>query len=387
MKFAKRTDWSFETNQLTRTIDAMKAAGERILDLTVSNPTKCGITYPGLPILSAFDRKANLEYVPVAKGMEAAREAVRAHYARQGIRIDPRNVFLTASTSEAYSFVFRLLANPGDRMLFPRPSYPLFHFLAGINDVELDLYPLVYSERWGVDIGALTGLSAGARGIILVHPNNPTGSCVQGSERDALTRLCRERGMPLIVDEVFLEYPLQNKEIVSFAGHEDCLTFVMGGLSKTLGLPQMKLSWIILNGPADEVKEAAQRLEIIADTFLSANTPAQNALPEWLALFPEIRGGIWGRVTANHDMLREKLKGRTDVRLLDADGGWYAMLHWPAVTDEESFVLGLLKEKKIFVHPGYFFDCDEANGAHLVISLLTPPEILGEATDLMLAGE
>jgi aspartate/methionine/tyrosine aminotransferase len=187
----------------------------------------------------------------------------------------------------------------------------------------------------------------------------------------------------LIVDEVFLDYPLEQEKITSFAGNDGCLTFVMGGLSKTLGMPQMKLAWIILNGPAGQVKEASQRLEMIADTFLSVNTPGQNALPDWLSVFPQVRGNILSRVRTNWETIKAKFSGQENERLLRSDGGWYAMLNLPSVKDEEAFVLDLLKTKKIFAHPGYFFDCDDDNGAHLVISLLTPTETLSEAIDLL----
>lgn len=298
----------------------------------------------------------------------SARQAVAGYYAQRGQQVRPEELLLTASTSEAYAFLFKLLADPGDQVLVPRPSYPLFEFLAGLESVETRPYPLRYREGWEIDLDHLAAaLTPRTRAIVLVHPNNPTGSLVSPGERALLEELALERGLALIVDEVFGDYLWEEPQLPSFAGQARALTFVLSGLSKVLGLPQLKLGWMAMQGAG--AAEARARLEIIADTYLSVATPVQQALPQLLALRPAIQRQIRQRVQDNHRWLQERLERISGVRLLRAAGGWYTVLEL-AGGDEDALVLGLLREQGALVHPGYFFDF--AGPGFLVLSLLTP---------------
>ena len=348
----------------------MEREGQVILDLTQSNPTVCGLLESEKDLLSAFNDSDNLVYEPSAKGMDLARRALSEYYARQGIRIDPEHIILTASTSEAYAFLFRLLADPGDGIAFPQPSYPLFDFLAGLNDVRIDNYPLHFAGNWSIDISALQRMKdKKLRALTLVNPNNPTGSYVKTSELKAINAWCAARGMTLISDEVFQEFVIDgHPERVSLAGNREVLTFALGGLSKTLGLPQMKLSWILVSGPDELVDLALARLEVIADTYLSVNTPVQRALPHWLALQPRIHERIRHRLVDNYTTLKNIFGKIPSVDCLPAEGGWYAVVRLPGNLDEEEWIMTWLKEDRVFVHPGYFFDFAEAPFA--VVSLL-----------------
>lgn len=346
-----------------------------VLDLTASNPTSCEFSYPQ-DILAALSAPENIYYKPDACGMVPAREAVADHYGRQKRNIDVKDMILTSSTSEAYSFLLRLLVNCGDKVLIPRPSYPLFQFLLEINDVQFDHYPLVYDGHWHLDTQALERLvDDKTRAIILVNPNNPTGSYISRSELDFLNQLCRRHDISIISDEVFFEYALGAKDPVSCLGNQEVLTFVLGGLSKTLCLPQMKCSWILASGPQAQRQDALARLEIIADTYLSVNTPVQNALSAWLEHAPQIQRQVIARVKQNAQWLSDHLNDHT--QLLSLQGGWYAILRIPAVKSEEEWVLEFLQEDHVSVYPGYFFDMTA--GAHIVLSLLPPALIFQEA--------
>lgn len=371
MKFAVRTQWELTPNTITQTLTRMKDSGE-VIDLTESNPTRCRFSFPDEKILGALTRPDNMNYRPESRGLRQAREAVAGYYRAQGFAVSPDEIFLTASTSEAYAFLFRLLADPQDRILFPSPSYPLFQFLGDLNDVELAFYPLVYNGRWQIDFDWLKEqITARTRAIVLVNPNNPTGSSVRPEEKDRLTALCRERGLALISDEVFWDFPFADlQERASLVANRDVLTFVLGGLSKCLGMPQMKLSWILVSGPSADVQSAVSRMEVIADTYLSVNTPVQNALPEWLPLLPQVQQEIKTRLCKNRECL---LTGGDEFECLAADGGWYSVLRIPDTISEEQFVLELLEKDRVFVHPGYFFDFEDE--PHIVVSLLLPEEI------------
>ena len=371
MKFAGRTHWELTPNTITQTLNRRKASGKDLIDLTESNPTRCGFSFPVDEIIGGLHCRDNVNYYPSARGMQKAREAVAGYYARQGFSVSPDAVFLTASTSEAYSFLFRLLADPGDGVLFPRPSYPLFQFLGELNDVELAFYPLVDIQGWRINLDDLKEqLTPRTKAIVLVNPNNPTGSYVRPEEKDALNALCRDRGLAVISDEVFWDFRFENAPpAMSFTGNREALTFVLGGLSKCAAMPQMKLSWIVASGPSVELEEAAARLEVITDTYLSVNTPVQNALPEWFGLLPQIQGQILARVNANR---RKFLNGQEPWTCLDAGGGWYAVLRLPEQIPEETFVLRLLEEDGVFVHPGYFFDFEDE--PYIVVSLLPSEE-------------
>lgn len=365
MGFSRRTDWNTEESALARAHRLRVEAGLPVTDLTASNPTRCGFEYAA-DLLHALSDPAALDYDPQPRGILTAREAVCGYYADHGVPVAAEQIVLTTSTSEAYSFLFRLLCDPGNEILTLQPGYPLFDFLAVLDDVRLRGAGLVYDEGWQIDPeGLARAVTAETRAIVLVHPNNPTGHFTKPWEMAELARLCRDRRLALIVDEVFLDYSF-GAEAESFAaGLDGVAVYVVSGLSKIAGLPQMKAGWIVATGP--ERAEALERLEVIADTFLSMNAPVQAALPHWLTRRAEIQRQIKQRVTTNLAVLDGELAGAPMVRRLKADGGWYAVLRIPAVQPDEQTARELLEEG-VWVHPGYFFGMAEAGW--LVVSLL-----------------
>jgi aspartate/methionine/tyrosine aminotransferase len=367
MRFSKRTNWNTEESELARAHRLRGEAGLPIADLTQSNPTRCGFSYPSSLLEALTDPRA-LDYDPQPKGVLAAREAVRDYYLAHNVALDLEQIVLTTSTSEAYSFLFRLLCDVGDEVLILQPGYPLFDFLATLDDVRLKAAPLVYENGWQIDAeGIRRAITPRTRAIVLVHPNNPTGHFTKPWEAEQLTRLCRESNLSLIVDEVFLDYSL-GAEARSFAqGLEGVPVYVVSGLSKVAGLPQMKAAWIAATGP--EWKEAMARLEVIADTFLSMNAPVQWALPEWLKFRAAIQKQIRRRTAANLAVLDRALGAVKAVQRLALEGGWYAVLRIPALAPDERTVLALL-ERGVWLHPGYFFGMPESGW--LVVSLLAP---------------
>ncbi len=373
--FARRTHWRRETNALNNALEELGKRGIDILDLTASNPTSCGFFYPEA-MLSALNSSDNFHYLPDACGMKKARQAVAQYYTRQKLFLSPHDIILTASTSEAYSFLMRLLVNPGEKVLIPKPSYPLFQYLLEINDVHFDYYPLIYDGQWRIDCKALEHLvDAKTKAIIVVNPNNPTGSYVSRAELEFINGVCREHQVSIISDEVFFEYSLHPGQAVSCAGNQTALTFVLGGLSKTLGFPQMKCAWILASGPQAVLQESIARLEIMADTYSSVNTPVQNALSAWLDYAPGLQEQITSRIKENGRWLKAHLSEHT--QLLSLQGGWYATLRIPAVKSEEEWVLEFLKEDHVSVYPGYFFDFGRE--AYIILSLLPPVAIFQEA--------
>ena len=374
--FAKRTQWSIENNPLSTAIEQMQAKGAPVLDLTESNPTKCGFAYPH-EWLKQLSSPQALNYLPEAKGMLSAREAVCDYYAKRQLVLQPEQIVLTSSTSEGYSFLLKLLTNTDDHVLIPRPSYPLFQFLLELHDVKFDGYPLEYvNGAWRIDREEFKRLvTSRTKAVILVHPNNPTCSYVGSSDMAFLNEQCVKHQMAIISDEVFLDYQLTDQaHIGSLLNNTAALTFVLSGISKILGMPQMKLSWIAANGPSATVKQAMDRLEIIADTYLSVNTPVQNALSVWLRGADEIQAQILERVKRNLERLKAK-----DFNVLSVEGGWYAVIDAPEVISEDDFVLDLLETEFVLIHPGYFFDFGREG--YLVISLLPTPEIFDEAIE------
>ncbi len=366
MRFSQRTNWNTEESELAQAFRRRVQAGLPIADLTASNPTRCGFQY-GPGILAALGDERALDYDPQPRGLPAAREAVCAYYAGHGVSVAAEQVVLTTSTSEAYSFLFRLLCDPGDEILAPHPGYPLFDYLAGLDDVRLKPAPLIYDYGWQIDPeGFRRGITPATRAIVLVHPNNPTGHFTKAWEAEELARLCREFGLALIVDEVFLDYGFGKQPASFAAGLEGVPVFVVSGLSKIAGLPQMKAAWIVATGPERDL--ALERLEVIADTFLSMNAPVQWALPRWLEGRGAIEKQIRTRVAANLTELDRQLAGQQAIRRLEVEGGWYAVLRIPAVQPDEQTVLQLL-ERGVCVHPGYFFGMEESGW--LVTSLLT----------------
>ncbi|OLC55407.1 MAG: hypothetical protein AUH92_02255 [Acidobacteria bacterium 13_1_40CM_4_69_4] len=400
--FSRRLKWPFPSNRLSRVLDDKRARGADILDLTESNPTRVGLRYPAKAIGAALQGAGAPVYEPAARGLERARAAVAEWHARHERPVAPDRVLLTASTSEAYAFLFKLLADPGDLILVPRPSYPLFDYLAPLEGVRAAAYPLTYDDRWSIDLQALERACAAASpptAIVVVNPNNPTGSAVRESERARLEEIAARAGAAIISDEVFFEYldapggggdaPGFGGRAVSLLTHDaasagpvpsvdsGALKFVLGGLSKSCGLPQLKLAWLIADGPDDRVDEAMERLDLVADTYLSVGTPVQRAAGSLLAIGEEIRAAIRRRLDANLETLRPAVGAASSCRVLKRDGGWSAILQVPAVLPEEEMVLDLLAQDDVLVHPGYFFDFPRE--AFLVLSLLPDPATFEEA--------
>jgi alanine-synthesizing transaminase len=396
MRFSQKTNWNTAESELARAHRLRLEAGLPIADLTASNPTKCGFAYPASLLDALTDRRA-LEYDPQPKGLLSAREAVCEYYVAHSVSLDPDQIVLTTSTSEAYSFLFRLLCDPGDEILIPQPGYPLFDFLAGLDDVRLKAAPLVYENGWQIDAeGVRRAITARTRAIVIVHPNNPTGHYTKPWEVEELARMCREFGLSLIMDEVFLDYSFGAKgnsfgdTPKSFAGGiEGVPVYVVSGLSKIVGLPQMKAAWIVATGP--EREEALARLEVIADTFLSMNAPVQLAISTWLGGRGAIEEQIRQRVSANLAELDRALEAANSaqgsaqqlkaVQRLKVEGGWYAVLRIPAVEPDERTVLALL-ERGVWVHPGYFFGMAESGW--LVVSLLAPEAEFSNGVAIMI---
>jgi len=367
MRFSRRTAWNTEESELARAHRLRVQSGLPIADLTASNPTRCGFHYAP-DLLGALADPVALDYDPQPKGSLRGQEAVCGYYADHGVQIKPEQVVLTTSTSEAYSYLFRLLCDPGNEILAPQPGYPLFDFLAVLDDVRLRAAPLVYDQGWQIDPeGFRRAITPQTRAIVLVHPNNPTGHFTKPWEAEELARICRERDLSLIVDEVFLDYCFEGSGRSFAAGLDGVAVFVVSGLSKIAGLPQMKAAWIVVTGP--EAGPALERLEVIADTFLSMNTPVQCALPKWLEGRAAIRGQIQERVNANLAELDRQLGRLPAVQRLNVEGGWYATLRIPALRPDEQTVLALL-ERGVWVQPGYFFGMAESGW--LVVSLLGP---------------
>ncbi len=386
--FTRRTDWDRTENPLTTLIAAAARSGRVLVDLTESNPTQCAIVDTE-PLVALLGHPRGATYAPLPLGHPTARAAVAASFRERGLPAREDRVVLSASSSEAYTWLFKLLCEHGDRVLVPAPSYPLFEFLARLEDVELVTYPLVREEGFRIDLGALDRAAEEAQGharaIVLVHPNNPTGTFVRRDEAAEVSRIAARHGMALIVDEVFAEYPhgaLPPDRLPSFAGEREALTFVLGGLSKSLLLPQCKLGWTLVCGPDALADEAIARLELIADTFLSAGTPVQRALPELLAARASVQDAVRARTRKNLAALDRALAAAGEdaaARRLPTDGGWYAILEVPRTRDEDAWVETLVQDHGIVVFPGYFFDMEREG--FLVVSLLPRPEAFAEAIE------
>ncbi len=391
--FSQRLPENLEPNEYSKLLARKRASGARILDLTESNPTKAGIPYPKEEILAALSDSRSLVYEPTPLGLRAAREAVAAYYADRGEVVDPNQIVLTASTSEAYAELFQLLAEPGGRFLVPSPSYPLLDLLAGLASVCLHPYPLEYKYP---NLGYIMGHAEIAKecrtktvsGLILVSPNNPTGTALRTVARDEFVRVCSKTETAIICDEVFSDYlvePIANDVVRSMVSTTDALCFTLSGLSKVCGLPQLKLGWIVVTGPPWEKAAALQRLELIADTYLSVGTPVQHATARLLGLRRPIQQAIKARIYWNAGILNTaagQLKPPR-VTVLSSDGGWYAVLSVPKMRTDEDWVLTLLEEDDVHVQPGYFFGFPTE--AFLVVSLLTREDIFAEGIDRLLA--
>jgi alanine-synthesizing transaminase len=381
--FSSRLPAQLEANAVSRVVTRLRASGAQLLDLTQTNPTEVGISYPDHVLSSLADPRAG-RYEPNPLGFEDARAAIAARTGLESGPISAAQVVLTSSTSEAYSLLFKLLCDPGDRVLAPQPSYPLFDMLTRLEGVESSPYRLEHHGAWSIDRANLEhALSASTRAILVVAPNNPTGSMMRAADLDWLTTLCAADGIALVADEVFADYPLRPRpDARRVAGDPRALTFSLGGLSKSAGLPHLKLGWIIVSGPEHQVTTALQRLEVICDAYLSVSTPVQVAARSLIECGRTIRGAIGSRLDRNLRSLEDQLRSVPAITLLEPEGGWSAVLRVPRTRSEEQLVLRLLEDAHVLAHPGYFFDFPEE--AFLIVSLLPAPDIFDEAVDRLL---
>jgi aspartate/methionine/tyrosine aminotransferase len=371
--FSRRTDWKLTPNRFTQVQQELLAAGREVLDLTISNPTRSDLHYDTETILRALINPKAMDYDPQPKGLRSAREAVADYYRKQHDDLDPESIVLTTSTSEGYSYLFRLLCNVEDEILVPKPSYPLFEFLADLQDVKLIPYPLLYDHGWQIDFPSLyKAVNHRTRAVVVVHPNNPTGSFVSEQERNTLNDFCREYELSLIADEVFLDYAHDGASRSTFAANREVQTFTLSGVSKISGLPQMKLAWIVTSGPRDAVSASLARMEVIADTYLSMNAPIQLAAAALLDQRHSIQPLLLDRVRANMSELDRTLAKQKTCRRLDVDGGWYAVLRVPVTRSDEDLAIEILRRLSVLVHPGHFYDFP--SDGHLIVSLITPPQ-------------
>jgi alanine-synthesizing transaminase len=423
--FSERTNWRLVQNRFTQAVEEVRARGGRLLDLTASNPTRVGLKYDSEAILGALRSEQALDYDPQAKGLLSAREAVARYYCEQSCRgerdvasnvsttrgggagrqveVDPAQIVLTTSTSEGYSYVFRLLCNAGDELLVPKPSYPLFEFLADLQDVKLVPYPLIYDHGWQMDFHSMEkAVTARTRGVAVVHPNNPTGSYVHASELRPLNGFCRTHGLAVIVDEVSAANTVELRSTgqptaavptssslsfpslaaPSFVGNQDVLTFTLSGLSKISALPQMKVAWVVTSGPAEQVAAAMARMEVIADTYLSMNAPVQWAVRVMLEQRESIQRQLLERVRGNLAELDRQLARQKACQRLSVEGGWYTVLRVPVTRSDEELAVELARDKSVLVHPGHFYDF-ESDG-YLVLSLIAPEREFKEAVERLL---
>jgi alanine-synthesizing transaminase len=381
--FADRTNWNLKSNRLSEALAKHRAANKPLLDLTVSNPTECGFVYHRGSMLQALANPASLSYDPEPRGLLSAREGIVEYYSALGIAIPPENIILTTSTSEAYSFTFRLLCNPGDEVLIPEPSYPLFSFLADIHGVKLVSYPLLYDHGWQIDFHSLQqAITPRTRGITVVNPNNPTGHFCKAEEIRKLNGICSSRQIAMIADEVFLDFHLGAGPPSSFSANVASLTFTMSGLSKIAGLPQMKAAWLVTTGPEELKVQALSRLEVIADTFLSMNTPVQLAIPRFLELRHGFQNQLMARVRRNLAKLDARLAAQSSCSRLEVEGGWYAVLRVPVTRPDEDLAIELLNTQGVYVHPGHFYDFP--TDGYLIASLITPVEQFDEGVKRLL---
>jgi alanine-synthesizing transaminase len=385
--FSTRTDWDLRPSPLFSLLQQKRTSGAEVLDLTEFNPTKCGFIQSPPNLVDAASVQRSVLYEPDPQGLLLARQAIADWYKRQNISVHPSRIFLSSSTSEAYSFLFRLLCNVGDVVAVPKPSYPLFEYLARLNDVLCQEYRLAYDGEWHIDLQSVAdGLSSNAEVLVLVHPNNPTGSFVKKEERDRIVSEARARRIPIIVDEVFSAFPFANDErrAGSFAGTESTLTFTLNGLSKLLGLPQMKLAWIVVSGPSEDCTKAVERLEVIADTYLSVGTAVQQALPHLLDDRETMSERILTRTRSNYESLRTACAAGSPATVLYCEGAWSAIVRLPAKKSDEEWALELLRSSGVLTHPGHLFDI--GTKSCIVVSLLPELQMFSEGIRRILAA-
>ena len=371
-----------EVNAIARAVEQLRAAGVPYIDLSESNPTRVGLPYPP-GILDALADPRALVYEPHPLGLRSARAAVAGEFERRGTAVDPEHLLLSASTSEAYSWLFKLLCDPGDAVLVPQPSYPLFEYLGALEGVRTISYPLAYHGRWEIDIHGMGDAPESTRAVLAVSPNNPTGSFLSARDIEALTSICRARGWALIIDEVFADYPIDvDRPITDIAARAGVLAFTLGGASKSIGLPQVKLGWTLVGGPAPQREAALRALEVIADTFLSVSTPVQAAAARLLRDGTAVRTAIHQRVRTNLSTAKRLMPQFPAGNLLPVEGGWSLLVRVPAARSEEQIVLDLLERERILVHPGFFFDMPHE--AFVVVSLLPDSDVFADAFARML---
>jgi hypothetical protein len=377
--FSARTPGDFQPNRLNAALQSRLEAGQEVLDLTLSNPTRAGLVYPKEEILAALADARSLTYEPTPRGLAEAREAIAAHHARQAQSADPERMLLAGSTSEAYGWLFKLLCEPGDEILVPRPSYPLFECLATLDAVRAVEYSLPEDLRWGIDFDALErGRTARTRAVVLVNPNNPTGACLKRAEWQRLQSWAASKGLAIIADEVFSDYAWGDsaRRVSTFEATGEALVFTLSGLSKVAGLPQMKLGWIHASGPHPLFDEALERLEWIADAYLPVSAPIQHAVVRWMELVPQIQTAIRARCLENLAVARTAFSARSGARILEPEGGWCVVIDVPRFYSEEKWALRLLERDGVLLQPGFFYDFERE--ALLVASLLPQPAIFRE---------
>ncbi len=376
MRFSRRTGWPRRPNKLAALLEERRKSGKPVYDLTVSNPTEVGIGYPEIDLAASLSDPRVLRYEPDPRGLLSARETISEYYdSTWNITADPSSIFLTSSTSEAYSILFKLLCDPGEEILIPRPTYPLFDSLARLSDVTLGGYRLEYDDVWRVDLDSVeAAIGKSTRAVVIVNPHNPTGMFLKQDEYRAIKEMCAQHSIPIITDEVFLEFPLHGgNSRISTAGEQDILSFTLNGISKMAGLPQLKLGWIVVGGPPADRTEAAGRLEIVSDTFLSVNTPVQIALPEIMEAGDNIRENLLARLRSNYGAMLAEVPSGSACSVLQCEGGWYGIIRVPNVKSDEEWAVLLLEETGFYLFPGYFFDF-ETEG-YLVVSLLVKEEV------------
>ncbi len=376
--YSERLPWSLSSNSFTKLVEEKRKAGVPLIDLTVSNPTEVFSEYPHSAISRAYARVKDFTYRPDPFGQQDSRVAVARYYERHNVSISPGQILLTASTSEAYSVLFKLFCNSGDEVLAPLPSYPLFEYLASLESARMVPYRLVYDGSWFIDFANLRRqISPRTRAVVIVNPNNPTGSFLKKSEAETLLELAEEHELPIISDEVFMDYSFGACAdcVKTLIGYDSVLTFSLGGLSKAAGMPQMKLAWIAVTGPERDCETARERLELILDTYLSVGTPVQCALGKLLDVGEGIQQQIRARIAQNVEALNIRLEN-SPARSLHTEGGWSAIIQLPRTLSEEEWITRIIEEQSVIVQPGYFFDM--APGAYVVVSLITPSDEFSE---------
>lgn len=382
--FSSRLPSRLAVNALSRALADLRRRGIRLADLTVTNPTHVGLAYPP-DLLAPLADERSLSYDPEPFGLVPTREAVAAAMTTGDVKVEAERVVLASSTSEAYGLLFKLLCNPGDAVLIPQPSYPLFDLLTQFDAVEAAPYRLDDHGVWSIDReSVVAACTPRTRAALVVTPNNPTGSMLRRDDREWLVGFAQANSLAIISDEVFADYPIEPRpDAASLLGESRVLTFTLGGLSKSVGLPQLKLGWVVVSGPNAVVHQALERLEVLCDTYLSVATPVQVAASRLIAAGATVHAGICARLATNYRVLQQAAAAFPSVRVMPPEGGWSVVLQVPETEGEEVLALRLLQDANVVVHPGFFFDFP--SGAHLVLSLLPEPDLFAAAIPKVLS--